>query len=241
MNNPNNTKFALSYAPEHTKYVFGVRVNRVIALREIRHGVKKGTVGGFVASEKCLSFHGRSWVADDACVLPGCRVEDDARASGNALLINEAILQDKAEAFDAATVDNSTLAGNATIFGIARICRVYAGGSAFICGKANVAGRENEWLQIDPHAVLRDERPITSPKQYTVVIGMQGEVITIDKRSKLYYIGSWAGYENQYFERLKSRLTRDFHSYQKLLRENAALYGNLKPYVMEDSLTRGGL
>ena len=74
MNNPNNTKFALSHAPEHTKYVFGVRVNRVVALRDIRPGVKKGSIGGFVASEKCLSFHGRSWVADDACVLPGCAV-----------------------------------------------------------------------------------------------------------------------------------------------------------------------
>ena len=237
----NNTKYTLSKECGDVKYVFGVRVNRVVALRDIRPGVHKGSKGGFVASEKCLSFHGRSWIADDACVLPGCRVQDDARASRNALLINEAILQDRAEAFDAATVDNSTLAGNATIFGIARICRVYAGGSAFICGRANVEGRENEWLQIDPHAVLRDERPITSPKQYTVVIGMQGEVITIDKRSKLFYIGSWAGYENQYFERLKTGLTRDFHSYQKLLRENAALYGNLKPYVMEDSLTKGAL
>ena len=236
-----NTKYVLSRGRGDVKYVNGVRVFRVVALRDIRPGVPKGSTGGYVASDACLSIHGRSWVAGDACVLYGARVVNDALVRDNALVSIGSVVEDSAVVMDGATVIESTVSGHATVFGAARIRRVNVGGSAFICGKARVEGSDKAFLNIDPYAVLRDDKPVTSPDHYRVCIGMNGEVMTIDTRSKMYYIGSWAGYENQYFERLKSGLTRDFNSYQKLLRENAALYGNLKPYVMEDSLTKGGL
>ena len=237
----NNTKYVLSRGRGDVKYVNGTRVFRVVALRDIRPGVPKGSTGGYVASDACLSIHGRSWVAGDACVLYGARVVNDALVRDNALVSIGSVVEDSAVVMDGATVNESTVSGHATVFGAARIRRVNVGGSAFVCGKAIVEGSDKAFLNIDPYAVLRDNKPVTSPDHYRVCIGMNGEVMTIDTRSKMYYIGSWEGFENQYFDKLKSGLVDEFHSYTKLFRDNHVRYGCMKPYKIDDVLTKGGL
>ena len=68
---------------------------RVVYLRDIpRHGIKKGTIGGWIAHEDNLSQEG------------DCVVLDDARVYGNAWVYG-----------NAQVFDNATVFGNAMVFG----------------------------------------------------------------------------------------------------------------------------
>lgn len=102
--------------------------------------IKKGDLGGFVASTDNLSQEGDCWIYNDAKVM------DDTRISDDAVVTDDAIVKDFAQVNDKATVsnnsiisDNAIISGNAVIYDKARVsghAKVYE--SALICDKAHI-------------------------------------------------------------------------------------------------------
>ena len=68
---------------EDTITFFGVKLFRIKALISFS-GIKKGEVGGYIASEKNLSQSGNAWVSGNARVYGNAEVYGNARVSGNA-------------------------------------------------------------------------------------------------------------------------------------------------------------
>ncbi len=93
-------------------YVFRIR-----ALRDIpRHHVKKGDIGGWIASESNLSREGDAWVADIALVCQKAKVTGDALVCGVAQVFGEATIKDEAVIKDKAAIyGKTTVAGNCVI------------------------------------------------------------------------------------------------------------------------------
>ena len=60
-------------------------LHRIRALKDVREGVKAGTLGGYVQSADNLSQDGAAWIADDAICC------EDALVAGDACLTEEAI------------------------------------------------------------------------------------------------------------------------------------------------------
>lgn len=111
-------------------------LRRVIALKDFGI-VKKGDVGGFVASERNLSQEGKAWVSDNARVFGNARVSDNARVYGDAGVFGNAWVS-----------DNARVSDNAKVFGNARVsdnARVF--GDAWVSGDARVFG--NAWVSGD--------------------------------------------------------------------------------------------
>lgn len=94
-----------------TKDVFGYTLYRIKALRDFGK-VKKGDLGGYIASEENLSHDGLSWISDGACVYDNARIYENAQICGDA------------EVF-----------GNAEVYGDARVNR-----QALIYGNAQING-----------------------------------------------------------------------------------------------------
>ena len=67
-----------------TKYISGVRLKRIRALQNVRPGVPKGTVGGWIEEERHLSVSGSAWVYGSAWVSGSARVYGDASVYGSA-------------------------------------------------------------------------------------------------------------------------------------------------------------
>lgn len=113
-------------------------VYRIRALRDIeRHKVKKGDLGGFIAYEGNLSQDGDCWVAGNASVYEGGRVE------GNA------VLHDYARVSHAAVVKgNAIIAGGSVVFGASTVVEDHAvvlnkasvGNGVHLCGQSCVIG-----------------------------------------------------------------------------------------------------
>lgn len=93
-------------------YVFRIR-----ALRDIpRHHVKKGDIGGWIASESNLSREGDAWVADIAIVCQKAKVMGNALVCGVAQVFGEATIKDEAVIKDKAAIyGKTTVAGNCVI------------------------------------------------------------------------------------------------------------------------------
>lgn len=65
-------------------------LHRIRALKDVREGVKAGTLGGYVQSADNLSQDGAAWIADDAICC------EDALVAGDACLTEEAIAKGSA-------------------------------------------------------------------------------------------------------------------------------------------------
>jgi hypothetical protein len=86
---------------------------RIKALRDFCNDVtkiKKGDIGGYVASEHNLSHEGECWIFDDAMVY------DKAQVSGNAYVCGNAEVFGKAQVYG-----NIKVCGNAEIYGNAKV------------------------------------------------------------------------------------------------------------------------
>ena len=108
----------------------GRTLYRIQALRDVRHSVEKGEVGGYVESEANLSHEGRCWLYHDACAYENGRVEGDAMLSGHATLRGKAKLIE-----EASLLGKAIMQGEATVGGESMIHdQVVVGGSAILKG-----------------------------------------------------------------------------------------------------------
>lgn len=81
-----NQKYEISEIA-HPQYP---RLHRIRALSDVRPGVPKGHLGGYVQCEENLSQKGACWIADDAVVC------DNARVYGSAWIGNESHISGQA-------------------------------------------------------------------------------------------------------------------------------------------------
>lgn len=111
-------------------YDEGHVLHRIKALVDINESVPKGTLGGWVESEKNLSHRGNCWVYDDA------KVYDDAVVFCNAKVYENAKICGNAKVYDNARVcDNAKIYGNARIYENGEVS-----GYAWVIGHARVFG-----------------------------------------------------------------------------------------------------
>ena len=94
---------------------------RIRALKDFKNEkgsyyVKKGELGGYVASENNLSHEGTAWVADDALVTDDALIEGHALVKDNAQVKDNALVTDGAKVTGYALIkDNAKVKGSATI------------------------------------------------------------------------------------------------------------------------------
>lgn len=122
----------------------GKALTRLVALRDIRLGVPKGSVGGLVQCPEnvvCIMYP-YPWVADEAVVMDQATINDqaivcdEAVVMGNAQITSNSIVCDKAVVMDDASVYNDgVVCGNAVVGEDASI------DNAVVCGNASVKGR----------------------------------------------------------------------------------------------------
>lgn len=94
---------------------------RIIAIRSFGE-VKKGTIGGFIASEKNLSQKGTCWVHDDAKVANKGKVFEDAQIYNGVKVINNGKVYGNAKIRNGVLIDNNVrVYGNADITGLSLI------------------------------------------------------------------------------------------------------------------------
>ena len=119
----------------------GRKLYRIRALKDF-HNVKKGKVGGYIASERNLSHEGEAWVYGNACVSGDARISDDAWVYGNARVSGNVRVSDDARVYgDARVSGNACVSGDARISGNAQVygnACVY--GDAWVYGNACVSG-----------------------------------------------------------------------------------------------------
>lgn len=97
-------KFELIYDADEMKVVDdGKKLYRIIAVSDFGK-VTAGSLGGFVESENNLSQEGNCWIADEAMVYGGARIE------GDALLIEEAVVSG-----DVVITDNVVIEGDGKV------------------------------------------------------------------------------------------------------------------------------
>lgn len=114
----------------------GTTVFRIVALRDVREGVKAGDRGGFVESEKNLSQCGKCWISGNAIVRDSATVSENATVGGAAVVNDRAVVTGHAIVGGRAEVtDNATVSGYAIVLGGAH---VHA--NAVVTGEAVVGG-----------------------------------------------------------------------------------------------------
>lgn len=104
---------------------------RIRALRDIpKHGIKKGDLGGWVASEKNLSQEGECWVGNNTSVRGNARVFQDAlvHASDTGLIQTYVVIRENAEVY-----------GEAEILGTGGLLALTD--NAVVCGRVRIQGR----------------------------------------------------------------------------------------------------
>ena len=151
-----------------TKKVGDITVRRIRLLVDIeyeemsnRPKIKAGTIGGWIEHEDNLAHHGRSFVADNACVFGHAVVKDDALVAGDAMVYGFATVNLQAFVHDHATVcgfgvvtDHAGVCGNAIVNEYATVkdsaslndhavaggsCKV--GNNASMCGHSRASGQ----------------------------------------------------------------------------------------------------
>ncbi len=132
----------------------GRKLYRLQALRDVRHGVKAGDLGGYVEKEANLSQEGTCWLFGKACAYEDARVEEDARLFGHATLRGKAKLIEKASLWREAIVQ-----GEATVGGVSVLeDQVVVGGKAILKGRVCLY----EDVHVGGNAYLEGEAPYHS-------------------------------------------------------------------------------
>ena len=131
----------------------GRKLYRIQALRDVRHSVEKGEVGGYVESEANLSQEGTCWLFDDACAYENGRVEGDALLSGHATLRGKAKLIEEAMVFGHAIVEGEATVGEESVLRD----QVVVGGKAVVKGRVRLTEcvhvGENAHVEGDPKGI----------------------------------------------------------------------------------------
>ncbi|WP_019223897.1 hypothetical protein [Bartonella rattaustraliani] len=109
---------------DETKVVNGITLHRIKALRDF-DDVKAGDLGGFIEKKENLSHEGNCWVYNDAIasydaiVSENAKISDKAMVSGCAKVYGNAVVSNKARVYgcDTHVYDNAVINGNAKIGG----------------------------------------------------------------------------------------------------------------------------
>ena len=121
---------------------------RIKALKDFCNDVtkiKKGDIGGYVASEDNLSHEGNCWLFDDATVYDKAYVSGNAFVCGNVQIYGHALV-----------TDNTFIGDNARIFDHAVIdVRGYVCDRARIYGHAKVRSHVCGWAEVYGHAIVQ--------------------------------------------------------------------------------------
>lgn len=142
------------------KLADGMTAYRIVALRDVRIGVKKGDRGGYIVSEKNLAHGGTCWVGDNALVYEDAIVEDDAYVGdfaevyGSAKVVKSAKVLGRSEVCEDAYIgDGALIEGRARIYNEACVSgNAFVSGFAQVFDKARVYG--NAIIECD--AVVRE-------------------------------------------------------------------------------------
>lgn len=171
---------------------------RVKALRDV-HGIKSGTVGGYVESEDNLSQDGECWVADDAIVhgnarvfgnafvFRNARVYENARVYGEARVSGNACVHEEARVYENARVsENARVRGVASVYGDARVH-----GAALVRGAAHVYGD----ARVYGEACVRGDAIVCSVNDYIVFKNWwsSGRYFTWTRSNNLWCVGCFFG------------------------------------------------
>ena len=133
---------------EHPEYPF---LHRIRALREINNIVSAGDLGGYVESEKNLSYEpgDTAWIYDDAIccgeayVSRHSELHNCAIACDNAYITNSAVMLEASRAEDDSYLSCATLTDHACISGMSMVQSIPDDRDAFptIAGTCRVYGR----------------------------------------------------------------------------------------------------
>ncbi len=175
----------------HEKYPF---LHRIRALHDIGSKVKAGDLGGFVESDSILSTEDdTSWIFDDASASGDAVVDQDARLFGNAIACDSAYvsqgaaLSGEARAEDYAYIRSSDLCGHARASGHSMILHSPDTGKApFLSESCTVYGT----VMGDVHVmgdtvVLGDEKIVNETLDTLVINGQKRSVIRDPSRDEL--------------------------------------------------------
>lgn len=120
----------------HPRYPW---LHRIRALSDVRPGVVKGDLGGFVQSEENLSQEGTCWIFDEAIVCDDSFVDQQATVSGAAVVRGSALVSGRA-----------TIRQNAVIDDHAIVMAGFVSESAHVAGNAAITASTvtGAWPQI---------------------------------------------------------------------------------------------
>ena len=137
----------------------GRKLYRIRALKDF-HNVKKGKVGGYIASERNLSHEGEAWVYGNACVSGDARVSGDACVYGDAQVYGNAQVAGNAQVLNRHSVVWFSNVGteNGTL-------TVYCGKNGLIATRGCLTGSVEEFL--DKSAKVHDEK---TKREYELLI-----------------------------------------------------------------------
>lgn len=119
-----NQKYEISEIA-HPKYPW---LHRIRALSDVRPGVKKGDLGGYVQGAENLSQEGTCWIFDNAIACDDAFVNQQAVLGEYAVVRGSALISGNANVRGNAVVDDHALVMNGTVRGYAHVA-----GNACIC------------------------------------------------------------------------------------------------------------
>lgn len=90
----------------HPRYPW---LHRIRALSDVRPGVVKGDLGGYVQNEDNLSQEGTCWIFDDAIACESSFVDQQATVSGTAVIRGSALVSGRAMIRQNAVVDDHAI------------------------------------------------------------------------------------------------------------------------------------
>lgn len=134
-----NRKYEISEIA-HPRYPW---LHRIRAVSDVRPGVQKGDLGGFVQSEENLSQDGTCWIFDEAIVCDDSFVDQQAMVSGAAVVRGSALVSGRAMIRQNAVIDDHAI----VMAGFVRESAHVAGNAAITASTVTGA-----WPHIEDHA-----------------------------------------------------------------------------------------
>lgn len=126
-------KYRLLLEPTFRSQILGRTIYRIQALIDFSD-VKAGDIGGYVESEENLSHEGDAWIYDNAAVIEGGFVCDDAKVSDKAVVRGDGYVYENARVYGEADIAGTAeIYGNAKVYGKALVC-----GISHVCENAEV-------------------------------------------------------------------------------------------------------
>lgn len=170
----------------HEKYPF---LHRIRALRDIGSEVKAGDLGGFVESERNLSYKpgDDAWIFNDAisagtaCVDRGSSLRDRAVACDSAYISHESVMLGDTRAEDDAYVRGATLMKNARVSGTSMILQSQNTGKApILSGHCTVYGTVIGDVRVTGKAAVISGEQICNETRDTLFLNEHGRSFVRD-------------------------------------------------------------